>query len=143
MRKMTFGALEEYLQENKMKPVLNVPGVNEKGVSWWINEEGKYLHLVRTCNNKNAHYDVLVSITDISPESHQKDRYVRISMGGTKLLHRVLAATFLDLDYYSKLDVHHKDFDRSHNVASNLEVLTHGDHIRKHYAHKKAMTKAI
>lgn len=144
MRKMTFVALEEYLQENKMKPVINVPGVNEKGVSWWINEEGKYLHLVRMSDKKgrNKHYDVLVSIRSIDPEAHKKDRYVRINMEGTKLLHKVLASTFLDMNYQDRLDVHHKDFDRSHNVVSNLEVLTHGDHIRKHYAHKKAI-KAI
>lgn len=139
-KKLTNFGLQDYINENGMTPIKNVPGVNENETLWYINKNGEIIHIVRKYDNTNkinAHFDLLVCEMRIDSESHQKDKYVRVNVEGTKLIHRLLAATFLDMPYNSKLDVHHKDFSRNHNFLDNIEVLTHGDHMKKHFHYKK------
>lgn len=138
-KKLTWGAFEFLLNDFGMTPVKNVPGVNEdeNDITWWINKKGEIIHLVKYLENDPL-YAVAVNIMHVSPDKYKKDGYIRVCLEGTKLLHRVLAATFLDMDYCSKLDVHHIDFDRHHNVVANLKVVPHGEHMRIHKAHRDA-----
>jgi len=58
--------------------------------------------------------------------------YVQIRLfingtGVTRLVHRLLALAFLDLEEKSELQVNHIDFDRSNNALSNLELVTRSE----------------
>jgi hypothetical protein len=57
---------------------------------------------------------------------------VILGKGNNKLVHRLVAEAFVPGD--PALTVNHKDLDRTHNVATNLEWVTMGDNHRHSYA---------
>lgn len=57
---------------------------------------------------------------------------VLLGKGNRKLVHRLVAAAFVDGD--QSLTVNHKDLTRDNNVATNLEWLSHSDNHRHSYA---------
>ena len=50
----------------------------------------------------------------------------------SKLVHRLVAASFLPLPEKIDMQLHHIDFNKNNNSANNLEWLTSQDHKRKH-----------
>lgn len=58
---------------------------------------------------------------------------VRVS----KLVHRLTAASFLPVPKNIDMELHHKDENKLNNCASNLEWLTHKEHVEKHYRKDK------
>lgn len=50
-------------------------------------------------------------------------------------VHRLVATAFLDNTLFNNenLHVHHKDFDKTNNVLSNLQILTSGEHQNIHH----------
>lgn len=50
----------------------------------------------------------------------------------TRLLHRLVAAAFLPYPKSLKMQLHHKDFDKTNNAADNLIWLSAADHYKLH-----------
>lgn len=60
--------------------------------------------------------------------------FVMLGKGNRKLVHRLVAAAFVNGD--QSLTVNHKDLTRDNNVATNLEWLSYGENIQHSYDSK-------
>lgn len=61
-------------------------------------------------------------------------RQVKLSLDNSylnKRVHRLVYMAFNE-NFNELLEIHHKDQDTSNNCLSNLEALTHKDHVKKH-----------
>ena len=50
----------------------------------------------------------------------------------TKLVHRLVAAAFLPMPCNIDMNLHHKDFNKTNNLADNLQWLSASEHKKKH-----------
>ena len=81
--------------------------------------EAKLLHPQK---NKSGYYRI-----DIYQEGQRT----------TKLIHRLVAAAFLDPSQHIEMQIHHKNFDSSDNRATNLQWLTPAQHKKLHQEERK------
>ena len=51
------------------------------------------------------------------------------------LIHRLVAAAFLQMPPSMDYQLHHKDFNKSNNASDNLEWIKPSDHAEKHRIH--------
>lgn len=121
----------ELLEDFKMNPIKNVPGVNEGEIDYWINPNGIIFHKDLKRSDDQITYNLAISYYDMKGRG---DGYFEIKLNGKLyFVHRLVAATYLDMPYYSKMDVHHIDLDNTNNNVSNLLVLSHSDHMKLHH----------
>ena len=55
----------------------------------------------------------------------------------SKLVHRIVAAAFMQPPQKIDMQLHHKDFDKENNAASNLCWMTAAEHAKIHAEHNK------
>ena len=55
----------------------------------------------------------------------------------SKLVHRIVAAAFMQPPQKIDMQLHHKDFDKENNAASNLCWMTTAEHAKTHAEHNK------
>lgn len=65
-----------------------------------------------------------------------------LEVDGNKYVHRVIAEAFVD-GYFEGATVNHIDGDKSNNHYTNLEWVTRGDNVRKHYEGKRELPIGI
>ena len=57
---------------------------------------------------------------------------IQDGMRVSKLIHRLVAFSFLPIRNNIDIELHHKDFDKTNNCSDNLEWLTKLEHLKKH-----------
>lgn len=100
--------------------------------------EGKYA--ATRCGKIYSHKRKKFLKTRNNPKGYHE---VNLSPGHMKILHRLIAKTYLS-KYSEKLQVNHKDCNRTNNNVSNLEMVTNRqnmDHALKF--HKRYFTKSM
>lgn len=73
----------------------------------------------------------------LTAKGYERVDIVIDNMRVSKLVHRLTASAFLPVPNGIDMVLHHKDNNKRNNSASNLEWLTHKQHIEKHYPKEK------
>lgn len=75
-----------------------------------------------------------------------KGGYLRVDIiengkRSSKLVHRLVAAAFLEAPEHIDYQLHHIDFNKKNSAAENLQWLSAADHAKKHFERRKKIGK--
>lgn len=103
---------------------------------YFINEECDIISIKTNNKDDRIKYSYYKYNPNTSKIKNNKG-YHSVNIGFSALLHRVVAATFLGQPRIDQTDVHHKNGNVDDNRPSNLEWISHRDHMKMHCALRK------
>lgn len=77
-------------------------------------------------------YEAIILKPNITTSGYYRVDIVQEGKRISRFIHRLVAASFLEMPEHIEMQLHHKDCNKSNNSVDNIEWLTIEEHIKKH-----------
>lgn len=113
------------------------------------NEEWKAIHNTNDIyfvSNKGrvkskAGYEAIILKPNITSSGYYRVDIVQEGKRISRFIHRLVAASFLEMPKHIDMQLHHKDYNKSNNCVDNIEWLTIEEHLKIHKENKRGEYK--